>query len=209
MEETERLRTILLFGAPGSGKGTQGKVLGQVPGFFHLSCGEIFRALDVHQNLGKLVYDHLSRGELVPDDITIRLWRENLHAQSVLGYYKPYRDLLVLDGIPRNRHQAQLMDKHIDVLQVIHLTCTNEEEMIHRMRKRALKENRHDDTQPEVIRKRMALYHDETRPVLEHYSDERIANIDANQSPAEVLEQILRVLIPIQNEHYGNVMAAG
>src|SRR5438093_735323 len=103
-----RSQTILLFGAPGSGKGTQGKILGQIPGFFHLSCGEVFRTLDVNSKIGKVFMEYSSRGELVPDEVTVQMWHENIHAQTVLSLYKPHVDMLVLDGIPRNVNQANL-----------------------------------------------------------------------------------------------------
>ena len=64
---TDRYQTILLFGAPGSGKGTQGKILGQIPGFYHLSCGEVFRTLDTSSELGRTFMEYSSRGELVPE----------------------------------------------------------------------------------------------------------------------------------------------
>src|SRR3954463_12245962 len=95
-----RYQTILLFGAPGAGKGTQGKILGFVPGFYHLSCGEVFRTLDTTSDLGRVFMEYSSRGELVPDEVTIEMWHQNMHAQTVLSLYKPHVDLLVLDGIP-------------------------------------------------------------------------------------------------------------
>ena len=114
----ERYQTILLVGAPGSGKGTQGKILGQIPGFFHLSCGEVFRTIDIHSNLGKVFYEYSSRGELVPDDVTVRMWNANMNAQNVLGLFKPKVDLLVLDGIPRSVAQAELLKDYIDQMYI-------------------------------------------------------------------------------------------
>ncbi len=64
---TRRYKTILLFGAPGAGKGTQGKILGKVPGFYHLACGDVFRSLDMGSDLGRSFMEYSSRGELVPD----------------------------------------------------------------------------------------------------------------------------------------------
>src|SRR5262245_38139006 len=77
-----RFQTVLLFGAPGAGKGTQGRILGAIPGFFHLSCGEVFRSLDMTSDLGRKFLHYSQRGELVPDDITVRMWQENMHAQT-------------------------------------------------------------------------------------------------------------------------------
>ena len=73
-----KYRTYLFFGAPGSGKGTQGKILGTIPRFFHFACGDVFRALDTRTPLGQAFLSYSSRGELVPDDITVQLWKARI-----------------------------------------------------------------------------------------------------------------------------------
>ena len=83
----DRYSTVLLFGAPGAGKGTQGKILGTIPGFYHCSCGDVFRSIDINSKLGKIFYDYSSRGELVPDDVTVRMWAENIRAHTIIGDY--------------------------------------------------------------------------------------------------------------------------
>lgn len=200
----DRAQTILLFGPPGVGKGTQGKILATIPGFFHSSTGEIFRNLDINSEIGRLFYQYSSRGELVPDDVTIRIWSQNLYACTILGLFKPHQDLLVLDGMPRNVNQANLLYKHINVLRVINLTCSDTEALFDRMRKRAMKFNRVDDAQADVIRRRFEVYQAETRPVLEYYPPEIVVDIDALGSPAQVLRNILDAIVPIQNEHFHN-----
>jgi len=202
----DRYQTILLFGAPGAGKGTQGKILGLIPGFYHLSCGEVFRTLDIHSSLGKTFVEYSSRGELVPDGVTVQMWQENLHAQTVLSLFKPRVDLLVLDGIPRNVNQARLMDKHINVLAIVHLICSDKEKMIERLRRRALKENRADDAKEEVIRRRWEVYEAETRPVLAHYPKTIIHDVDAMGSPGRVLQRVLEVVVPVQERHFSNAL---
>jgi adenylate kinase len=202
--EHPRYQCVLLFGAPGAGKGTQGAILGRIPGFFHLSCGEVFRSLDIHSPLGRIFYEYSSKGELVPDKVTVDMWVENVHAQTTLSLYKPHADLLVLDGIPRNPAQAALMDNHIDVLGVIHLVCRDKEAMIKRLRRRALKENRIDDAKEEVIRNRWRVYEQETYPVLDHYPSGIIHEVDAVGSPAAVLQHVLEVVVPIQDSHFRN-----
>ncbi|MCL4209195.1 MAG: nucleoside monophosphate kinase [Phycisphaeraceae bacterium] len=197
-----RYKTVLLFGPPGAGKGTQGKILGKIPGFFHLACGDVFRSLDINSSLGRKFYEYSSRGELVPDDLTIEMWRENMHAQTVLSLYKPSVDLLILDGIPRNVGQAQVMKKHLDVLGVVHLTCKDIDEMVHRMKRRALKENRLDDVDEKVIRRRFDVYERETAPVLAQYDPSIIHEVDASGSPARVLMHVLEVVVPIQDAHF-------
>jgi adenylate kinase len=199
-----RYKTILLFGAPGAGKGTQGKILGIVPGFYHLSCGEVFRSLDMGTKLGRTFMEYSSKGLLVPDDATIQMWHQNMHARTVLAIYKPHVDLLVLDGIPRNVSQAKLLSKHLDVLQIVHLMCPDKEKMMERLRRRAIKENRADDAKEEVIRQRWAVYEEETFPVLDYYPNSLVSEIDAMGSPAEVLEKVLHIVVPVQNAHFLN-----
>ncbi|MCC6283711.1 MAG: nucleoside monophosphate kinase [Phycisphaerales bacterium] len=199
-----RYKTVLLFGAPGVGKGTQGKILGQVPGFFHLSCGDVFRTLDVNSDLGRVFQEYSSRGELVPDDLTIRMWYENMHARTILSIYKPREDILVLDGIPRSVNQARLLEKYIDVLCVVHLRCPDPEKMIQRLRRRALKENRVDDAREDVIRRRWQVYEAETAPVLACYRPEIIREVDAVGSPAAVLQHVLQAVVPVQERHFSS-----
>lgn len=201
---THRYQTVLLFGAPGSGKGTQGKILGSIPGFYHLSCGEVFRTMDTSTGLGKIFLEYSSKGLLVPDDVTVKMWQQNMHARTVLAEYKPNADLLVLDGIPRNVNQAKLLDKHLNVLSVIHLVCPDKEEMIKRLRRRALKENRVDDAKEDVIRKRWEVYEEETFPVLGFYAKKVVCTVNAVGSPARVLQHILEAVVPVQETHFNN-----
>ncbi|MEO0515503.1 MAG: nucleoside monophosphate kinase [Planctomycetota bacterium] len=202
MPNHPKYKTILLFGAPGAGKGTQGAILGRIPGFYHCACGDVFRNIDISSELGKKFYEHSSRGELVPDEITVGMWAQAIHARTILGDYKPAADLLILDGIPRTIQQAIIMDEHINVLKVVHLTCSDETEMFERLRKRALKSNRHDDADEKVIRHRWNVYERETAPVLKHYADDKIVEIDSIGSPARILHDILDHAVPQQDSHF-------
>jgi len=204
----DRYKTVLLFGAPGAGKGTQGKILGQIPGFFHLACGDVFRSLDTTSELGQEFLRYSSKGELVPDSLTVEMWRQNMHAQTVLSLFKPRSDLLVLDGIPRSLPQAEALDEYIDVLRVIHLVCKDKDQMVQRMKQRAIKENRLDDADESVIRKRFEVYDAETSPVLDHYSSDLIREVDAIGSPARVMEHVLEELVPVQDEHFRNPLGS-
>ena len=200
MSKDNRYQTILLLGPPGAGKGTQGKLLGAIPGFFHLSCGEVFRTLDVSSELGKTAMQYSSRGELVPDDITIKIWEEYIYAHTTVPY-NPNADLLILDGIPRNVNQAALMEKHIEVLRLIYLVCEDEEAMRLRLRRRALEEKRTDDVHEDVIRHRWKVYQRETQPVVNYYPQSIVRIVDALGTPAEVLHRILEIVVPVQNTH--------
>lgn len=203
----DRYKTILLIGAPGAGKGTQGKILGSIPGFHHLACGDVFRSLDTTSELGKEFLKYSSKGELVPDSLTVEMWRQNMHAQTVLSHFKPSSDLLVLDGIPRSIPQAEALEEYIEVLRIIHLVCPDQDAMVERMKRRAIKENRLDDADENVIRNRFEVYEAETRPVLDYYSSDIIREIDALGSPASVLQHVLEETVPVQDAHFRNPLA--
>lgn len=189
-----KLRTILLFGAPGSGKGTQGKILGTIPNFYHCACGDVFRNLNADSRLGRVFLEYSSRGALVPDEATVDLWRNNIQANTMLGRFNPERDTVVLDGIPRNASQAQMLQGTLDVRALLHLTCPDMDKMVARLQRRALRDNRLDDANLDVIRNRLQVYDHETKPVLDFYGPDVVHNIDATQTPVEVLRDILRVI---------------
>ena len=97
-DQITRRPAIIILGAPGSGKGTQGKILGAVPRFFHCACGDVFRSLDTRTPLGMKFVEYSSRGELVPDELTISLWKAQMDNLADTYIYKPDIDLLVLDA---------------------------------------------------------------------------------------------------------------
>jgi adenylate kinase len=190
-----KYRTYLFFGAPGSGKGTQGKILGTIPRFFHFACGDVFRALDTRTPLGQAFLAYSSRGELVPDDITVQLWKARIADHVGAHIFKPDIDSLVLDGIPRNVGQARIMQEIIDVKKVFHLACPDRAALVSRLRKRALKDNRFDDASEDVIRRRLQTYEEESKPVLEFYGPGLIKEIDATQTPVKVAYDILTAVV--------------
>ena len=198
MQNDSRYRTILLFGPPGAGKGTQGKILGSIPGFLHVASGDVFRSLDPSSELGKIFADYSPRGALVPDDLTVKMWEEHTRNLTAQGTYNPNGELLMLDGIPRNLNQARLMDEHIQVLSLVHLGCEDEDAMVERLSRRALKENRADDAREDVIRHRLKVYEQETQPLIDHYSPSLVSVVDALGTPAEVLQGVLKVVVPVQ-----------
>lgn len=189
-----KYRTILLFGAPGAGKGTQGKILGNIPHFFHTACGDVFRSLSASNPLGRIFIEYSSRGQLVPDEPTIELWRQFIHNCEKSGRFHPESDVLVLDGIPRNAHQAEMLKDTLDVRAIFYLHCTNFDAMVTRLQRRALKENRLDDANLEVIRDRLKVYDKETKPVLSYYGRKLVHRIDSTQTPVRVLRDVLTKL---------------
>lgn len=193
-----KYRTVLLFGAPGSGKGTQGKILGTIPGLFHFACGDAFRNLRITDPLGRLFVEYSSKGELVPDGPTIDLWRRNIEASTINHTFDPKSDTLVLDGIPRNVPQARILRDTLEVKAVFHLTCQDMTKMVERLQRRALRENRLDDANLDIIQQRLETYNRETKPVLDFYGPKVVHTIDSSQTPLNVLRNILDILAALR-----------
>lgn len=189
-----KYKTILLFGAPGAGKGTQGKILGTVPNFFHCACGDVFRNLRIDNELGRTFIEYSSRGELVPDEATIQLWKQSIKGSQSLSHFNPDKDTLVLDGIPRNVAQAEMLRDSLDVRAVFYMTCPDFNRLVERVQRRALRENRLDDANLAVIKNRLETYENETKPVLDFYGPELVHKIDSTQTPINVLRDILRTV---------------
>jgi adenylate kinase len=187
-----KYRSILLFGAPGVGKGTQGKILGVIPHFFHCACGDVFRNLRADSPLGRTFIQFSGRGQLVPDEPTIELWRHFIENNTKVGRFHPDTDTLVLDGIPRNVRQAEILRDTLNVTAVFYMKSNDEDKLIARIQRRAIKENRLDDANLSVIRDRLSVYDKETKPVLKFYGRHLVHRINADQEPAKVLADILR-----------------
>jgi adenylate kinase len=157
---------LLVVGPQGSGKGTQAKLISAEYEIPHVSTGDMFRAAIAAQTeLGKRVAPILASGELVPDDLTVELIRERLSEPDAAKGF-------ILDGFPRNAEQADALDamlgdigRRLDAILFFDLPDDVARE---RMTKRAVEENRPDDT-PEVIDRRLEIYHEETEPIVEHY----------------------------------------
>jgi len=191
MSDHDRYRTILIFGQPGAGKGTQGRLLGDLPGFFHLACGEVFRRLNPNSELGRSFLHYSSSGFLVPDNFTIQLWREHIRGLASTGQFHPGEEILVLDGIPRNVEQAVMMEEYIDLTLLVNLEASNENALVARIKRRALHANRLDDAHEEVIRQRFREYATKTAALLDHYPSELIRIVDAGQEPIAVLQDVI------------------
>jgi adenylate kinase len=187
----KRYRTILLFGMPGSGKGTQGNILGQLPDLVHISCGEIFRKLPKYGELGREVVHYTAQGQLVPDELTVKIWERYIRILEMQELLLPDYHILVLDGLPRNYRQAEMVAKVLDVIQIFHLRIASLARAKERLRARALRENRLDDINEEVINRRIKVYNEETAHTLSYYDPALIYDVDASQTPIDVLRSIV------------------
>lgn len=183
-----------MFGAPGTGKGTQGLVLGQFCNLMHMAMGDIFRALDKQTPTGREFVSFSTKGLLVPDELTVRVWQGFVDDQIAAGTLDPNYHTLILDGIPRTLRQVELLSERLDLLKVVHLAMRDRSALMARLKGRALKADRPDDADEQVIRKRLDVYDEETRPVLESFDRSLIAEINADQPPLAVLRDIAAVL---------------
>ena len=179
---------VLILGPQGSGKGTQAKRISSEYGIPHVATGDMFRdAIARRAPLGLEVEPILASGRLVPDELTIELIRERLARDDAHAGF-------VLDGFPRNLAQAEALDALLDEigrpLSVVLELQIPDEIGIERMLRRAEIEGRSDDT-PEVIARRLEIYHRETEPIVEHYLPSgKVVGIHGERTVAEVWAEI-------------------
>ncbi|MBS1613320.1 MAG: adenylate kinase [Bacteroidetes bacterium] len=161
---------LVLFGPPGSGKGTQAEKLVQKYGLVHLSTGDIFRAnIKGETDLGKLAKSYIDKGQLVPDEVTIDMLQSEAdkHADAK-GF--------IFDGFPRTTFQAEALDKYMTsrntAISVMLALDVNEEELKRRLLERGKLSGRPDDQNPDVIQNRIDVYNRETAPAKEFYTQQ-------------------------------------
>ena len=158
---------LLLIGPPGAGKGTQASKLSEVFGIPAISTGDIFRANVKNETpLGLEAKSYMDRGAYVPDDLTNKLVRDRLQNPDCVNGF-------LLDGYPRTADQVNELDDilhetHSALDAVIQLTADTDE-VVRRLAKRAIEQGRSDDTE-DVIRNRMAIYEDQTAPLISLYA---------------------------------------
>ena len=179
---------ILLIGAPGAGKGTQATLVAERFGITHISSGDLLRKHVSEQTaIGRAAKAYLARGDLVPDAIVMDMLRKPVVAASASGGY-------VLDGFPRTVGQAEALERGSQLPApdaVVHLVVPDAA-VRERLAGRAADEGRADDADPDVIARRLRVYHDETEPLVAHYRDEGIlVTVDGDAAPDEVTRRIL------------------
>lgn len=191
VEVSHTYKAILLFGMPGSGKGTQGAILNGLPSLIHVSMGDIFRKISRHGKFGREIEQYTSQGLMVPDGLTVRIFERHLVILEMQELLIPGVHTLVLDGLPRSYSQAERLGSILDVIQIFHLKITDTRQAMDRLRARALSENRLDDMSDEVIHRRLQTYYDETFKTLSYYQSDLVCDIDASRRAVDVLRDIV------------------
>jgi adenylate kinase len=183
---------LLVLGPQGSGKGTQAARLSEEHGIPHISTGEMFRsAIAAGTELGRKVEPILAAGELVPDELTVALIRDRLSQPDASRGF-------VLDGFPRNLEQAEALDAMLAeigrTLDAVLFFDLPDQVALERLLSRARDEEREDD-RPEVIARRLEIYHEQTEPVVERYrATGKLVPLHAQRSIGEVATEISEAL---------------
>lgn len=184
---------IVLFGAPGCGKGTQAQRLKERYGIDHVSTGEVIRGeIRRGTELGRSMESYIAQGKLAPDEIVIGM---------IANYVAEHLDAkgCIFDGFPRTTVQAEEFDKilakhglKVDIMVDIHVP---EEELVRRILLRGKESGRADDASEEVIRDRLKVYHDQTAVVSDFYAAQgKYASVDGIGTIDEVFERIATVI---------------
>ena len=187
---------IILFGAPGCGKGTQAARLAEHYDLYHISTGEVIRSeIKRGTELGKSMEGYISRGELAPDNIVVEMVRDYMRTPSDKG--------CIFDGFPRTTAQAEIFDtllkemnSKVDVMVYMDVP---EEELIKRILLRGKDSGRADDASEDVIRNRIEVYREQTAIVAHHYAaQDKYAEIDGLGTFDEVFHRLTEVI----DEHH-------
>tara|TARA_X000000368_G_scaffold314331_1_gene251957 strand:- start:599 stop:1234 length:636 start_codon:yes stop_codon:yes gene_type:complete len=207
---------LILLGMPGAGKGTQAEIIQREQGIANVSTGAMMREVSrAETDLGKKIQEYLSTGKLVPDDIIIQMLVERISQSDCENGF-------LLDGFPRNLDQAKALDEAKVEINLILFLKISEKEIIERMSGRRVHlpsgrsyhiahnppkvEGKDDltgetliqreDDHPDVIKKRLEVYYDETEPLLSFYRQKDISfyEIDASKTLEEVTEDIRKVI---------------
>ncbi len=194
MDDSNKYRTLVIFGPPGAGKGTQSALLTKLACLYHLSTGEMMRNMPTHTEELKTFREMVNAGKLIPNEAFMKIFEGYLENLVSNGAFSPKDSWLLLDGVPRSVEQAKGIESYTSVERVISLEMNDEEALFNRLKNRGISEGRADDLSIETLKTRMQKYRDITAPVLEYYSESKVLKINALQKPLEVFSDILNAL---------------
>lgn len=190
-----KIPAVLIFGPPGSGKGTVGAKLAATTSLKHLSTGDIFRGIAPSSENGKLIASYSSAGKLVPDTATAQIFERFIKGLIDTNKLNPDKDMLLLDGIPRTPDQVDLIKDIVDVTHVFVLEIKDDATIVARLLNRAKIEGRKDDADESIIKNRLVEYREKTAAVLSKYNEKIVTRIVGDNSPDEVFCDTLQAYI--------------
>lgn len=188
---------LVIFGAPGAGKGTQGENISKKYNLKHLSTGEMFREeINKKTELGEKIKNYLSQGDLVPDEIVIDVIENKIKENNCQGF--------IFDGFPRTTQQAESLDRCLkengEKIDLAIILETPEKELIKRLLNRASESKRIDDANEEIIKNRLSVYKEKTFPVTEHYKKQnKLVSINGVGNINEISQQIIKEIDKIDS----------
>ncbi|MEM1158133.1 MAG: nucleoside monophosphate kinase [Verrucomicrobiota bacterium] len=189
-------KAFYLIGPPASGKGTHGKLIGGLPGFFHFSMGQAFRSMkpktDQERRELQRAHELTSEGYLADDELAHRIFKDYFTGLTASRLFDPVGQTLILDGIPRRRTQAEWLESRVELIRVIQFIC-DEEVIFERVEKRAMLEGRADD-KSDVVRTRLKVYLDQLEPMMDFFPPAHIVRINSAAAPLRVLRQVLKAM---------------
>lgn len=187
---------LVLFGPPGSGKGTQSEKLIEKYGLIHLSTGDLLRKeMKAGTPLGNEAKSLIEKGQLVPDEVVVGMISSALDAN-------PNAKGFLFDGFPRTIAQAEALDKLLTLkktaIHAVLFLMVNEEELINRLVGRAKTSGRLDDADPEIQRNRQAVYKNETLPVAGYYQNQdKVSRVEGEGTIDEIFDRICSNIDPL------------
>ena len=188
---------LILFGPPGSGKGTQATKLAEQFGLIHISTGDLFRyEIGNDTPLGKEAKRYMDQGQLCPDTVTIGMLRAKVERHPEAGGF-------IFDGFPRTVAQAQALDRLLkgmdEQVNVLIALDVEEDEITSRLLERGKTSGRSDDQDETIIRKRFSVYQAETAPVFDYYKEqEKAQRVDGVGGIGDIFGRLTDVLEPLK-----------
>lgn len=187
------MTNIILFGPPGAGKGTQAEILRDKYNLVHISTGDVFRYnMKNETELGKLAKSYMDKGQLVPDEVTIKMLKAEVEKNEGANGF-------IFDGFPRTEAQADALENLLHSLNTkvngMVALEVDDEVLVQRLRERGKTSGRADDADESIIRNRIKVYYNETAILKQYYQKQnKYFGVDGVGSISEITERLSKVI---------------